>query len=163
MKKRESIYKNTKSFLLGIFIGVIVLLLISNFLYPLLSKGNANLNQDSDIGSLYQFGGDQDPSEDYNCNDEQNKICKNLCYMGCEPADNPIGFQCKNYFCLEPTKCDGKGECFLKNPCDGYDCPPCKKCEAITTIPGTKPIPLCNIPLHGTVCDIKDNICNHTN
>ena len=153
MKKRESIYKNTKSFFLGLFIGVIVLLLISNFLYPILSRGNSNLNQNSEIGKLYQ---NRYPSEDYKCNDKQNEICKNGCFTGCEPADNQAGYQCTTYMCdLLQRECDGKGGCIQKDLCLEHYCPPCTKCKIV----GKEPT--CDIVLtDGTPCNIGDNICN---
>ena len=153
MKKRESVYKNTKSFFSGIFVGVIVFLLISNFLYPLLSRGNSNLNQISEIGELYL---NRYPSEDYKCNEEQNNFCGDSCFLGCEPANNEAGFQCTNYECvLGQRECNGKGECIQTDLCKDHYCPPCRKCKIVGTIP------MCDIVLiDGTVCDIEDNICN---
>ena len=82
------------------FIGIIVLLLIFNYFYPILTIGNANLNENSQIGELYQI---RPRSEENGCSKLKEQECQAKCYRGCK-NEQCIDFRCnKDEICKFTT------------------------------------------------------------
>ena len=77
-------------------------MLILNFLSPIISKGNANLNQNSEIGSLYESKGDSPDREE--CSPSEKFQCESSCYEGC--VGGPKGtYECTGKRCSESQEC----------------------------------------------------------
>jgi len=81
-------------------VGVVVLLLAFNYFNPVFSRGNSNLNQNSNVGELYSLPGD--PSEEYECSPLKIQECKAKCYQRCKVISGKE--TCINYECNEQTQ-----------------------------------------------------------